>query len=131
MSLSKADIDKVEDRPLKKLHVPEWAGDVYIRTLSGLEADLFERDVYGDDKKGSRNVRARLAVTVLADEQGNRLYTDADAGRLGKEKSRAALDRIFEAARLHNRMGAEHKEELAGNSAAGPADDSPSDSPKK
>ncbi len=80
-----------EDLPRKSVSVPEWGVTVNVRTLTGRERDRFEgqqsRDPYGD-------VRARLAVICLCDDEGKALFTEADIAALSAKSSRA-LDRIF------------------------------------
>ncbi len=55
--------------------------------------------------KGNRsNFRAALLVRCLCDEQGNRLFTEADTEALGA-KSGAVLDRLFDVAFKANALG--------------------------
>jgi hypothetical protein len=64
----------------------------------------------------------------VVDDDGNRLFTDADAKALG-EKSAAALDKLFEAAAELSRLKDEDIDELAGKSPAAQSGDSASSSP--
>lgn len=81
----------VEDLPRKRLHIPEWGCIVNIRTLTARERDRFEgqqsRDPFAD-------VRARLAVACLCDDDGKAIFAEADIPALSAKSSRA-LDRIF------------------------------------
>ena len=74
--------------------VPEWGGDVRVRELTGAERDALEMSVAGGDKTNLQNMRARMVAMACVDEDGNRLFSDADAVKLGK-LSAAALDRVF------------------------------------
>lgn len=76
--------------------VPEWGGEVYVRTMRAGERDRFESDWEQRKRTGTvhENLRARVAVVCCCDEHGNRLFTDDDVSMLS-EKSCAALDRIF------------------------------------
>ncbi len=112
----------IEDRKLVAVSVPEWGGDVYIRPMSGSERDSFEGEMINQTGSRIANIRARMAVRVVCDDQGTRLFTDAEAATLG-EKSAAALDRIFAASQKINRIGdaevdAEKKDSPAAPSAA-------------
>jgi hypothetical protein len=124
--LTKDQILAAADMAPTELPVPEWGGSVFIRVMTGTERDAFEQSIL-DSKKGGGmvNVRARLAVRVLCDETGGRIFTDADAVALGA-KSGKALDRIFDSAQKVNGIGNKEVEELSGNSAAAQSGDSTS-----
>jgi hypothetical protein len=94
MALSKAKILAANDTKLEKVHVPEWGDDVYIKTLSGTERDLFE-EAYSSEKM--KNFRSRFLVLTLADDSGARLFTDAEVEQLST-KSAFVLNRLFEKA---------------------------------
>ena len=94
MALNKAKILAANDTKLEKVHVAEWGDDVYIKTLSGTERDLFE-EAYSSEKM--KNFRSRFLVLTLSDESGARLFTDAEVEQLGA-KSAFVLNRLFEKA---------------------------------
>lgn len=94
MALNKAKILAANDTKLEKVHVSEWGDDVYIKTLSGTERDLFE-EAYSSEKM--KNFRSRFLVLTLSDENGARLFTDAEVEQLGT-KSAFVLNRLFEKA---------------------------------
>ena len=87
--------------PIERLDVPELGGQVCIRGLSGTERDDWERSLLvGRGKRkdvDTTNVRAKLAARCLCDEAGTRLFTDGEAGALGKLRV-DVLNRIYEAA---------------------------------
>lgn len=109
-----------DDINLVPVPLPEWDIEegVFVKMLTGKERDGFEASlVVGKGKKAKtdmQNVRARLAVRCAVDENGERIFGDEDADMLGT-KSAAALERLFSAARKHNKMTEEDIEELAGN----------------
>ena len=110
--LNRDSILSSDDLPKELVQVPEWVGDVYVRTLTGTERDAFEQSmVTKKDKPNLDNVRARFAVLTICDEAGVRLFTDADAKKLG-EKSAAALDRVFAVAQRLNGFSSSDVEEL-------------------
>jgi hypothetical protein len=136
---------KAEDLGTEWVSVPEWGGEVLVKALTGEERDAFEAscqrerpmlDVRGKAVRGRtemvpyrQNVRARLVVRSVVDDDGGRIFTDGDASALGK-KSGAALDRVFEVAARLSRLGDDDIEELAGNSEAATSGDSPFTSPE-
>ena len=113
--LNREAILKTDDLPRELVQVPEWGGDVYVRTLTGTERDAFEQSMVGKKSKMNLdNVRARFAVLTICDEAGQRLFTDDDAKVLG-DKSAAALDRVFAVAQRLNGFSSEDAEDLAKN----------------
>jgi hypothetical protein len=113
------DILAADDLPREPLVVPEWSGKtVFIRTLSGTERDAFEASNVkqkGRTAEFSRaNLRARLAVLVVCDSEGKRIFGDDDASALGR-KSGAALDRIFDVANRLNRLSEQAAEDAEKN----------------
>src|SRR5690349_15146048 len=115
--LSKDQILSATDLPLEEVPVPEWGGSVFVKTMSGTERDAFEEGIVEARKSGTElvNIRARLAVYVVCDKTGARLFTDDDAEALGK-KSGKALDRIFSVAQRLSGIGDSDVAELEGNS---------------
>ena len=125
--LTKEQILAADDLRTEEVEVPEWNGSVFVRTLTGTDRDAFEQSVVqGVDKMDLANVRARMAVLCMADEEGKRLFEDSDAKALGA-KSSLALGRIFTAAQKLNGMTDSDTEELAKNSGGGPSAASTSD----
>lgn len=82
-----------------KLNIPELGGEVYVRGMSGKERDDFEESlrIRKGRKAGQsdlKNFRARLAVKVIVNEQGERTLTDEDASIFGQMPA-GVLDRII------------------------------------
>jgi len=116
MALSKAAILAAKDTKLSEaLPVPEWGGEVYIKTLSGTERDAFE-DAYAENKM--KAFRCRFLVLTLSDDKGQRLFADGDVGDLGS-KSSVVINRLFEAAWKHNAFTNEAVESLGEGSPDG------------
>src|ERR1035437_8715941 len=115
MAVSRDNIFGSKDRPSEKVNVPQWGGDVYVSTITGTERDAFESAITSSEGKVSvENIRAKLLVRCLTDENGNRLFTDADALQLGT-KSANILDRLFTVARKLNGLSKDDVEELKKN----------------
>ena len=106
--LSAEQIVKADDRKHEDVHVPEWDGTVRVRGLSGEDRDAYEAEFV--DAKGKpatqrlRNIRAKLLVKCLVDEDGNRLFADNQAKALGA-KNGAVVDRLFDVARRLSGIG--------------------------
>ncbi|AEV52072.1 hypothetical protein [Rhodococcus phage REQ1] len=114
--LSKNDILSVDDRKTVRVSVPEWGGEVLVRTLSGRERDEFEASTVktnkGKQEQNFENFRARFVALCVVDEKGERLFaTRAEVSMLGN-KSVAALQRVFNEAQKLNGMTEADVEEL-------------------
>ena len=122
MALNKAAILAAGDFKLDKVNVPEWGGDVFIKTITGLDRDRFE-DGYSEQKM--KNFRSRFLVLTLCDEKGERLFTDVEVEELGK-KSSLVINRLFEKAWSLNAFTNEAIDELGKDSTVAPSEDSTS-----
>src|SRR6516162_5882027 len=115
MRLSRDDILKAADNEPEEVDVPEWGGSVLVRG--------------GRRQVDPANVRAKLVARCVIDDDGNRLFTDADVAELGG-KSAAAVDRVYAvAARLSGMGGEEEMQELVRDFALGDGAGSSSTSP--
>lgn len=112
-------IRSVKDIITETVFVPEWQASVVVRGMTGTERDAFEQsNIVGKGRNRDvnlRNYRAKLVIWSCIDEQGNRLFTEADADWLG-EKSAAALSRIVDVASRLSGISEQDQEELVGNS---------------
>lgn len=122
MALNKTAILAAGDIKLDKVTVPEWGGDVYLRTISGIDRDQFEE---GYSEQKMKNFRARFLVLTLCDEKGDRLFTDAEVAELAK-KSSLVLNRLFEKAWGFNAFTNEAVDDLGNDSTVAPSDGSTS-----
>jgi hypothetical protein len=116
MSLSREAILQAQDIQIEEVQVPEWGGSVYVKGMTGTERDAFEMSIVRTKGKSTEinmnNIRAKLAASAICNEQGARLFTDADVKALGG-KSAAALQRVFEVAQRLSGIGDEDVKELA------------------
>ena len=122
MALSKSAILSAGDVKLDKVNVPEWGGDVFVKTITGLDRDRFE-DGYSEQKM--KNFRSRFLVLTLCDEKGERLFTDSEVDELGK-KSSLVINRLFEKSWSLNAFTNEAIDDLGNDSTVGPSDASTS-----
>jgi hypothetical protein len=120
--LSSADLEK------QLVSVPEWGGDVCVRSLTGAERDKFESGMIEQRGKSQSvnllNIRAKLAAMTICDEDGQRIFTDLDVKALA-EKSALALNRVFEIARKLSGLAEEDVKELTEVLESDPLEGSP------
>ena len=113
--LSADDIRAAADRKMQSVHVPEWGGKVFLRTISAAERDRFEIENFRQDRPNFENLRARFLAITLVDGDGKPLFTSKQVGKLG-EKSAAVIDRLFTEAVKMNAMSRSDVDTLLGNS---------------
>ena len=130
----KEEILKADDLPREKFHVEQWNLDVWIRSLTSAERDDYEQSLIESSGRGRNmqvtpnltNAKAKLVARAMVDEDGKRIFTDAEAGKLGRKSARAISDLYAIAQRLSG-LSDEDVEELVKNSESGQVEDSPSD----
>ena len=124
--LNKSQILGAVDIVIEKVAVPEWGGDVFVKSLTGAEKDAFEEsivDMSGTDVKvNMKNARAKLAAKTICDKDGVRIFDDADIPALG-EKNGAVLERIFNVAQRLSGLSKDDVKKLIKNSKSAQADD--------
>lgn len=116
-----------------RVEVPELGGVVFVRALTGRERDDWEVGIFQrvDREKArveaggkpdpyylSRDLRARLAVRTVCDEQGQLLFRPEDEEAVAAYPA-AALDRIYAVARRLSLIEEQDVQELVGKAAAG------------
>lgn len=121
--LNREDIKNAADYKVESVAVPEWGGDVCVRTMTAAARDEWETECFGPKAPARRNVRASLAVRCVCDASGTLLFTRADAAWLGN-KSAVALDRVYSVAARLNGIGLQ--EDAEKNSEPTTGDDSSS-----
>lgn len=137
--LTASDILTAADMPPpERVEVPEWGGAVFVRTLTAGERDRVEKAMLdarppepkskGKDKDKADeprpapippNFRGLLVSLTACDEQGTRLFTDADVEKLSK-KSAAAMSRVFDVAMRLSGFTDADVEDLQKNSSTTP-----------
>ena len=132
MILSKKDILSADDITKELVSVPEWGGDVYVRGMTGKQRDAFEASIIQTRAKDQTlnmvNIRAKLASMTICDEEGKRIFSDADIAELSG-KSAVALQRVFVVAQRLSGIGDQDVQELAEGLKEVPFEDSALDSP--
>jgi hypothetical protein len=116
--LTKDLILAADDLKTIEVKVPEWGGAVLIRGMTGADRDDYESSVISqngkDVKVNYENMRAKLVAKCIVDEEGKRVFTDADVAVLSK-KSAVAINRVFEAAQKLCGIGANDISDLIKN----------------
>lgn len=130
MILTKDQILEAADLKTETVPVPEWGGDVIVRTMTGTDRDAFENSLFSIDAGGKQvqnldNMRVKLLAMAIVDEAGNRLFDSGDIAMLGR-KSSAAIERVYAVAARMNGIGAKAEVDAAKNSEAAPSGDSTS-----
>lgn len=119
--LSAPDISRIT----KTVEVAEWGGSVKIRRMNGFQREQFEEAV--NAKVSSYNLRSRMAVISIVDDNGKQLFNQADVAALA-EKSAKALDTVYQAALEFNGLTKKAVKDLEKNSESATSDATPSDS---
>lgn len=125
--LSRDVILAADDTQFEDVDVPEWGGTVRVKSLMGKERDALEASmIEGKGKKANvnlSNLRAKLVAWSVVDEDGKRVFSEADIAALGA-KSAAALNRVYEVAQRLSGITEEDVEELTKNSETAQSEDS-------
>jgi hypothetical protein len=102
VTLTRESIRSSKDSVLEEVAVPEWGGNLWVKSLNGAQRDAFEGSLVKTSGKGKRSmtyadIRAKLVAKTACDKDGNLLFTDQDVSWLTL-KSASALQRVFEVA---------------------------------
>jgi hypothetical protein len=112
-TLSRDEILAASDLPRVPVDVPEWGGRVFVRALTVGEQDALFADARAQDD-AEKGYNARLVAFCTVDENGGRLFVDADYAAL-EQKSAVALGRLIVAIGKVNAATPAAREEIAGN----------------
>ena len=114
----------------EKVVIDEAGNYVFVRQMSGRERDNFEQSLFEFvvDQDGNQvqrqkaeDFRAKLAVQVICDEEGNNLLNADDIRYISTKWSADKLEKIAQVAQRLNRIGQKDREELEKNSKDGPS----------
>lgn len=117
MPLSREAILAAQDTNTKTIAVPEWGGDVIIRSLTARWRDQFEADLVAARQAGKllpADISARMLVASIVDEAGNQMFTMEDIEALAAKSSRAVA-RLTEEIRAFNALAGNAAETIKGN----------------
>ena len=98
--------------------VPEWGGEVFLRTLTCNQAENYQEflvNLQGDNGKlRLAGMRVKLLTMCLCDQSGVLLFSDEDMEALAQKDS-AVIGRLFEAAKKLNAIDDDAGEEAEKN----------------
>ena len=102
--LTKEAILAASDLKTETVSIPEWSGEVKVRSMTGLERDAFVASLRDADGKVTlANYRAKLLVRCMVNDDGSPMFTADELAVIGG-KSSAAIDRVFSVAERLNAM---------------------------
>lgn len=132
--LNRAAILAANDLSTETVDVPEWAGAVIIRSMTGAQRDAYETSLLTKDASGrytidTENMRAKLVIFTAVDETGTPLFTLDDLPALAS-KNAAVIERLFSAAQRINGLSKDAVADAEKNSVSGQPDASTSGSPQ-
>jgi len=126
MSLTKVQILSAQDIKKEKVNIPEWGGDIWVKSLTGKERDAFEKSIMEFSAEAGvkpkviyENMRAKLCVLTVCDDNGLLIFTEDDVEALGK-KSAKPLSVIFDLAQKLSGLTEEDVKGLSKNSKSAP-----------
>ena len=125
MSLKEKIIEAAQRQRGRTVAVTAWGIAATIRVMSGTERDQWEAELYKSGKMDKEKFRARLLVRTIADEAGQRVFTEADLATLSDMDS-VELDRLYTIASKTNGLSKEDVDALTKNSSSGQGEDSTS-----
>ena len=102
-------------------------GHVFVREMTGLEKDIWEKSMLKEKPSGNKNrpveyevniegFRAKLAIVTVCNEKGVLMFKPEDVRVLNQMMNAANLDRIITVAQRLNAITEKDKEELLKNS---------------
>ena len=113
--LKRADLLGATTPPQETVHIPQLGGDVIVRGMTGVERDAFEMSLLegrGRNRQTNlKNLRAKLVAFCCVDEEGRRLFSDAEAEQLGLVRADVLNKRYTPASKLSG-ISEEDAEEL-------------------
>ncbi len=131
MGLTRDQILQAQDLPKEEVQVQEWGGSVWVRGLTAAERDQMESYFFDDAGKRRdikslfKNMRARLVVWAVCDENGSSIFTEKDIDLLGKKNGKV-VDRLYGVIQRLSGLTKQDIEDLSKNSESGQPEDSPS-----
>lgn len=117
MTLTREEILAADDKPTARVNVPQWGGEVIVRTMTGHERDAWEKmcqaKTDADGNVDHACVKATLLQLTIIDDNGDLLFSEADLPELN-QRSGQAIDIAFQIAQRLNGLSDETIEEIAG-----------------
>ena len=109
--------------PVKTVNVPEWGGDIGIRTLSAADLVHLRSFAKDDATKATAdddlNAMCELLSMAISDSDGKRMFTPDELREWGGNQI-GVMNRLVEETQRHNGFGVKADEELTKNFESGP-----------
>ena len=119
MSLTREQILKPVEIPKQEIYIPEIGGTVWVKGMSAADRSRFEKEFQTSSGQSSKRklsqIRERLVIACVCNEEGGPILTVKDVEALGKQ-SIQIIERIVNVAQKLCGMSSEDVEQLAGNS---------------
>lgn len=116
--LTRDQILSAQDHKTERVSIPDWGGDVFVRTLSASEWSQYENDSMigetGNKHVDAANLRARLVILCCVDESKKQIFTMADMESINS-KHIANVELVYDASMKINRQDSEGKKTTQGN----------------
>ena len=99
-------IDRVKacKLPTRTVNVPEWGGDVIVRSLTSPERDEFDLLVTeASEQKRYSKLMVKVIIMATIDDDGNQAFTDDDTDAL-LAQDRDLIERVFNEVRRVSRL---------------------------
>lgn len=109
------------------LFIPEMNETIHVSELSGAQRDAFEKTMISVSPDGTKtkltidNVRARLIVMTVVNDEGKLLFAESDAERIG-DLGASIVSEIYNVASGLSKISKEDVDELLKNSVSVPSD---------
>lgn len=113
--LNKDQILEADDLKKEVVPVPQWGGEVIVKTLTAIEwQKLIQSFRAMKEEITDEYLKVKVLVATVCDESGNCIFGEDDIIKLGK-KSGATIEKVFSVASKLNRLLASDLEELEKN----------------
>ena len=101
------------DMECERVNVPEWGGDICLRTLMGWERDKLNQEAQGENVL--LHFRAKVVARSLCDESGKTLGVTDEQMIALSNKSGKVLDQLFEICCKLSGIGAQDQATVEAN----------------
>ena len=88
------------DCELTKVEVPEWGGEIYLKSLSGAESEQLQKDTAKPDMSDVDKIATMLVVGIVG-EIGKPLFTKDDIVELAKKSFKVLVRLVDEFNRVN------------------------------
>tara|TARA_R110002012_G_scaffold120651_1_gene270058 strand:+ start:13669 stop:14010 length:342 start_codon:yes stop_codon:yes gene_type:complete len=106
------EIKSVDDIKTQTVQVPEWGGELLVKSMSGRLRSNLEQKVSSNAPHG--DVKMMIVTACCVKDDGTPMFSTSDKKWLA-EKAAAPLETIFEAACKMSGIGIDAAEEAEGN----------------